>query len=160
MSTSVPPAADHKIAIRTIFKSGDRLEQQKIMKYFCETPVSENRLQELSLYVTEDCILKIGDRILPLGLKGVREHLIAVRITYPDLTMRLLKQHVDGDYVISEFIMEGTHEGEWLGITPTHKKTSITGVNIDRVINGRLSEHGGAANTFEALWENGLIRPM
>lgn len=92
------------------------------MKYFYETPISENRLQELSLYVTEDCILKIGDRILPLGLKGVREHLIAVRSTYPDLTMRLLKQHADGDYVISEFIMEGTHEGEWLGITPTHKK--------------------------------------
>lgn len=125
------------------------------MKHFYETLVSENRLQKLSLYVTEDCILKTGDRILPLGLKGMREHLIAVRSTYPNFTMRLLRQHADGDYVICEFIMKGTHGGEWLGI-----KTSITGVNIDREINGRLSEHGGAASTLEALWGNGLIRPM
>lgn len=46
----------------------------------------------------------------------------------------------------------------WHNTNP--QKISITEVNIDRVINGRLSEHGGAANTFEALWKNRLIRPM
>ncbi len=51
----------------------------------------------------------------------------------------------------------GTHEGEWLGIKPTHKKLSFSGINIDKIVDGKIVEHGGAVNTFETLWENGLI---
>ena len=36
--------------------------------------------------------------------------------------MKVIRQFVDGDYVISEFVMEGTREWEWIGIKPTHKR--------------------------------------
>lgn len=85
------------------------------------------------------------------------EHIAATKQTYPDYSMKIIKQYCDGEYVISEFIMEGTHASEWIGIKPTHKKLSFTGVNIDRVINGKIVEHGGAVNTFEALLEADLI---
>ena len=39
--------------------------------------------------------------------------------TYPDYRMKILRQFVSGDYVISEFRMEGTFQNEWLGIKPT-----------------------------------------
>ena len=44
----------------------------------------------------------------------MKEHLTAVKQTYQDYTMRILRQYKDGDYIISEFVMEGTHEGEWI----------------------------------------------
>ncbi len=78
----------------------------------------------------------------------------------PDYTMKIIKQYTDGDYVISEFIMEGTHEGEWIGIKPTHKRLSFTGVDIDKVIDGKIVEHGGAVNTFDTLYEHHLIKPV
>ena len=59
----------------------------------------------------------------------------------------------------SEFFMEGTHEGEWIGIKPTHKRLSFTGVDIDKVIDGKIVEHGGAVNTFETLYEQHMIKP-
>ena len=34
----------------------------------------------------------------------MKEHLTAVRQTYPDYTMRILRQYQDGDYIISEFL--------------------------------------------------------
>lgn len=40
----------------------------------------------------------------------------------PDYSMKIIRQYCDRDYVISEFIMEGTHEGEWPGIKPSNKK--------------------------------------
>lgn len=73
--------------------------------------------------------------------------------------MLITAQYCDGDYVISEFIMEGTHQGEWLGMKPSGKKLCITGVNIDKVLNGKIVEHGGAANTFEALFAAKIICP-
>ncbi len=45
-------------------------------------------------------------------------------------------------------------------MAPTGKAVVITGVNVDRVVDGLIVEHGGAANTFEALLEIGAIRPV
>ena len=74
----------------------------------------------------------------------MRQHLEAVKKTYPDYTMKIIRQFEDGETVISEFIMRGTHKGEFLGITPTNKVIEMT----------------GAVNTFDAFWTNGLIKPV
>ncbi len=110
------------------------MEKKDIVKYFYETIVSENLLEELPQFIAEDCVVKVGEQIIPVGIDGMKQHLVDVKKTYPDYTMKILKQYADGDYVISEFIMEGTHEGEWIGIKPTHKRLSFTGVDIDKVV--------------------------
>lgn len=127
---------------------------------FYETIVSENLLEELPQFIAEDCVVKVGEQIIPVGIDGMKQHLVDVKKTYPDYTMKILKQYADGDYVISEFIMEGTHEGEWIGIKPTHKRLSFTGVDIDKVVDGKIAEHGGAVNTFDTLYEENLIKPV
>ncbi len=134
--------------------------QKEIVKYFYEVIVSENRLEQLPDFIAEDCSLRSGETTLPLGIEGMRQHLAALKKTYPDYTMKLIRQHQDGDYVISEFIMRGTHEGEFLGITPTKKELAFYGVDVDKVTDGKISEHGGAVNTFETFWENHLIQPV
>ena len=136
------------------------MEKKDIVKYFYETIVSENLLEELPQFIAEDCVVKVGEQIIPVGIDGMKQHLVDVKKTYPDYTMKILKQYADGDYVISEFIMEGTHEGEWIGIKPTHKRLSFTGVDIDKVGDGKIAEHGGAVNTFDTLYEENLIKPV
>lgn len=116
------------------------MEKKDIVKYFYETIVSENLLEELPQFIAEDCVVKVGEQIIPVGIDGMKQHLVDVKKTYPDYTMKILKQYADGDYVISEFIMEGTHEGEWIGIKPTHKRLSFTGVDIDKVVDGKIAE--------------------
>ena len=136
------------------------MEKKDIVKYFYETIVSENLLEELPQFIAEDCVVKVGEQIIPVGIDGMKQHLVDVKKTYPDYTMKILKQYADGDYVISEFIMEGTHEGEWIGIKPTHKRLSFTGVDIDKVVDGKIAEHGGAVNTYDTLYEENLIKPV
>lgn len=136
------------------------MDKKEIVKYFYEVVVSKNLLEELPQYIAEGCVLKAGEQIISLGLEGMKQHLIDVKKTYPDYTMKIIQQYTDGDYVISEFIMEGTHEGEWIGIKPTHKRLSFTGVDIDKVEDGKIVEHGGAVNTFDTLFEQNLIKPV
>ena len=136
------------------------MEKTEIIKYFYETLVSKNILEELPLYISEDCVLKIGEDMIPIGLDGMKQHLIDVKKTYPDYIMKIIRQYTDGDYVISEFLMEGTHEGEWIGIKPTHRRLMFTGVDIDKVVDGKIVEHGGAVNTFDTLYEQNLIKPV
>lgn len=124
------------------------MNNKEIVKLFYEYVVSENRLDE-------------ADRFLSANyMEEMCQHLIVVRNTYPDYTMSITRQFEDGEYVVSEFVMRGTHSGEFLGITPTNKVIEIKGVNIDRVVDGKIFKHSGVANTFEAFWENGLISPV
>ena len=136
------------------------MDKKELIRYFYEIIVSKNLLKQLSQYISEDCVYVDGERKIPLGAEGMKEHLTAVRQTYPDYTMRILRQYQDGDYIISEFVMEGTHEGEWIGVKPTHKRLSFTGIDIDKVVAGKIVEHGGAVNTFETLYEQRMIKPV
>ena len=136
------------------------MNNKERIKYFYETVVSGHRMEEMPQYLAEHCTLKIGDDVHPVGLAGMVRHLVDVRKTYPDYTMKILRQYEDGDTVISEFIMEGTHRGEWLGMKPTGKKLSFTGVDIDTIADGKIVEHGGAVNTFETLLRESIIKPI
>ena len=135
------------------------MNNKETVRQFYEDIVSNHLLDELPAYLAEDCVQFSGSGRTPLGIEGMRQHLIAIRKTYPDYSVKVVRQYEDGDTVISEIVMRGTHKGEFLGITPTDRTIEITGVNIDRIPDGKIAEHGGAANTFEALWEAGSIKP-
>ena len=132
-------------------KSAERI------KYFYETIISENQIERMEEFVLPECCVKMGEKLIQVGIEGMKEHIKATKQTYPDYRMKIIKQFCDGDYVISEFIMEGTHKGEWIGIKLTGKRLVFTGVDIDKVIDGLIVEHGGAVNTFETLFEAGII---
>ena len=133
------------------------METIEKIKYFYETVISENRIDKIAEFISSDCRVKTGEKMIPVGIEGMREHIKATKQTYPDYTMKITRQFCDGDYVISEFVMEGTHTGEWIGIKPTGKRLVFTGINIDKVNNGLIIEHSGAVNTFETLFEAGMI---
>ena len=68
------------------------------------------------------------------------------------------QQIAEGDWVATRITAHATHLGWWLGIKPTGRRVAITGVNLDRVVNGRIVEHGGVANMFEALLSIDAVR--
>ena len=131
---------------------------EKVKYFYEDISSSSNRYDEVGNYVSNDCTAKVGETSIPIGLEGMRQHLIDVRKTYPDMKLRVIRQFIDNDHVISEVIMEGTHLGEWLGIKPTGKKLKITAVNIDKIEDGKIIEHGGAANIFDIFWSEKIIK--
>ena len=138
--------------MREAAQGGGEMAPPELVRTFYETVVSQHRLEDLPRFVEEGCVLRQGEWTTPLGPGGMVRHLAALRETYPDYTVRILRQHWAAPYVVSECVMEGTHLGPWPGTVPTGKRLIFTGVNIDR-------EHGGAVNTFETLWDAGMIRP-
>ena len=81
-----------------------------------------------------------------------------VRQTYPNFRITIERQIAEGEWVATCITARGTHAGSWLGIGPTGKPVVFTGVNIDRVTQGRIVEHGGAANMLGPMLEIGAIK--
>ncbi len=63
---------------------------------------------------------------------------------------------VDGDHVVTVGRYLGTHEGELMGVAPTHRKISLAVIHLDRVVDGRIVEHRGIANAMDLMAQLGV----
>lgn len=134
------------------------MNSKEVVKYFYEQIFSKNLINEIENYVDAECTLRVGKEIVPMGVDGMKKHIAEVRNTYPDFSIQVIRQFSENECVVSEIMAEGTHSGEFLGIKPTHKKLTFTGVDIDKVKRGKIVEHSGAINTFETFIKENIIK--
>ena len=80
-----------------------------------------------------------------------------VREVYDDLHITIERQIAEGDWVVSVVTARGTHRGTWLGMKPTGRPLVFSGVNVDRVADGTIVEHGGAANMLQPFLDAGAL---
>jgi predicted ester cyclase len=59
--------------------------------------------------------------------------------------------------VASRWTARGTHRGELMGIAPTGKQVTVTGINIERIANGKLVEGWSNYDTLGMLQQLGVI---
>jgi predicted ester cyclase len=134
-------------------------EQNKlIVRRYIEEVVNTGNVDSLADFISPDYVEVYRNARYPMGLEGARMHVIGGRQTYPDMHVTIEQQIAEQDWVASLITARGTHRGSWLGMKPTGKVMEFTGVNIDRVVDGRIVEHGGAANLLEPFLESGAIR--
>ncbi|MGA3246194.1 MAG: ester cyclase [Bacteroidota bacterium] len=133
-------------------------DNKLLIRKYIEEVINTGVVDEIEKYVSNDYTEIFEGKRYRLGIDGAREHIRGVRRTYLDLTLTIEQQVAEGEYVATCITARGTHQGEWLGIKPTGKLVTYTGVNIDRVVNGRIAEHGGAANLLGPLLEIGGVR--
>lgn len=130
---------------------------KKIVRRFYEEVVSTGDVSRIADFVAPGCVEVDGTRRVTSGVTGMAEHVKGVRSVYGDLRIRVVRQIAEGDLVATEIVATGTHSGAWLGMRPTGRALQFTGVNVDRVVDGRIVEHGGVVNMMMPLIEAGAL---
>jgi len=133
-------------------------ENKLLVRRYIEEVVNTGNVEKLAEFIAPDYVEVYNNTRYPIGVDGAKQHVLGVRQTYPDLRVMIEQQIAEGDWVVTRITARGTHAGAWMGMKPTGKLVEITGVNIDKVVEGCIVEHGGAANLFEPLLEIGAIR--
>ena len=74
------------------------------------------------------------------GREGYQQFLQLYWAAFPDLQLTIEDQVAEGDKVVTRWTWRGTHRGEFQGIPPTGAQVTLTGMNIDRIVGGRIVE--------------------
>lgn len=82
------------------------------------------------------------------GREGYKEVAAGFFRAFPDLHVWNEAVIVEGDIAVLRWRAEGTHREELMGMTATHSKVSLKGVDIVRVADGKITERWGE---FDAL---------
>ena len=72
------------------------------------------------------------------GKKALRALIEAMIVAMPDMNYELQQiLSADDDNVIIQYILRGTHEGEFMSIAPTHNKVEMYGCVISKIKDGK-----------------------
>ena len=135
------------------------IENKTLVRRYYEDVVSTGDVSVVDQFIGSDYVEVHEHTRYAVGIEGAKAHIVGVRETYPDLRLTVDRQIAEDEWVVSCVTMRGTHAGAWLGITPTGKALAVTAVNVDRVVDGRIVEHGGAANLLGPLMAIGAVVP-
>lgn len=92
-----------------------------------------------------------------IGLSEWRALVAANHRAFPDLKVEILRQVAEGDTVATHWRFSGTQSGPYAGAEPTHKRTTWSGVQIDRFADGLIVESWVSWDKFTQLRDLGTI---
>ena len=90
------------------------------------------------------------------GLEGTKQTISMYREAFPDVRFEIEDQIAEGEMVVTRWKATGTHEGDLMGTPPTGKKSTITGIGIDRFENGKIVEAWGNWDTLGMFQQLGM----
>ena len=85
------------------------------------------------------------------GLAGMKKTIEINRRAFPDLEITVEDQIAEGDRVATRWRASMTHQGELMGAPPSGKRTTITGITIDRFEDGEIVEAWRKMDTLGLL---------
>jgi steroid delta-isomerase-like uncharacterized protein len=91
------------------------------------------------------------------GLEGVKEFVATYLSAFPDGRITVDEQLAEGDLVATRWTGRGTQQGELMGIPPTGKQVTVSGITISRVENGKVVEEWSNWDTLGMLQQLGVV---
>jgi steroid delta-isomerase-like uncharacterized protein len=91
------------------------------------------------------------------GPEGIKQTIQMYRAAFPDLKMTVEEQIAEGDMVATRWVAVGTHEGDLPGLPATGKQSTVTGIGIDRIENGKIVEAWTNWDTLGMLQQLGAL---
>ncbi len=89
-----------------------------------------------------------------MDVRQAKESCRTYRTAFPDLKPTVLASYLEGDTVITQWRMTGTHQKELIGIEPTGTRCTVDGITIAKFRGGKLVED---VTQWDAL---GLMRQL
>jgi steroid delta-isomerase-like uncharacterized protein len=94
---------------------------------------------------------------IPDGREGFKQFFTAFASAVPDAQFVIDDVIAEGDKVVTRFTVNGTQTGALQGVPPTGKKFSMKGIDIFRVVDGKVVEHWDAVDQLGMLQQLGVI---
>ena len=99
--------------------------------------------------------------ILPPGVSLDREgynQIVSMGITpFADVSCQAEDMVAEGDKVAVRWTWKGRHTGESMGVAPTGKQVTVTGISILRIVGGMIVEERGEQDNLGMMQQLGIV---
>ena len=94
---------------------------------------------------------------IPPTRDGYRQYVEMLLASFPDIYLDIEDLIAEGDKVVVRYTVRGTHRGSFMGLPPSGKQFSFTGIGIQRIVDGKFVDRWEQADTLSLLQQLGVI---
>jgi steroid delta-isomerase-like uncharacterized protein len=94
------------------------------------------------------------------GPEGFKQFATTYHNAFPEAHFTIEDVIAEGDSVVLRWTARGTHKGELLGIPPTGKQVTVSGITVTLLSNGKSVEGWGEFDALGMLQQIGVIPKM
>jgi steroid delta-isomerase-like uncharacterized protein len=131
-------------------------ENKKIVRRYQEI-YNTNDLETLNEVVSEDLLTPKIMPGIPTGIEGAKAAHRMMLAGFPDYQTIIDDLIAEGDKVVARITMSGTNTGSFMGMPPSGKHVSFTGIYMARIANGKIVEHWGEEDGVSLLGQLGVL---
>ena len=132
-------------------------DNKALVQRFFEEVINQRNLAALDQFVSPNAV----NHTVPSGLPQGPSQLLSLHLNaFPDVKATVEDLLADGDKVVALVRYRGTQQGAFRAISPTGKPITVMGINIFRIVNGKMVEHWGLADRLSALQQLGVVPPQ
>jgi steroid delta-isomerase-like uncharacterized protein len=91
------------------------------------------------------------------GPDGFKENVSTYRAAYSDARIIVEDQIAEGDKVATRWTARGKHDGDLMGVAPTGKQVTVSGLTFSRLANGKVVEGYTNWDTFGMMQQFGVV---
>jgi predicted SnoaL-like aldol condensation-catalyzing enzyme len=120
---------------------------KKLVEAFCTQVIINHDMSNLDQFIREDYIQHNAD--CPQGRDGFIEFFTTIFQAVPDFSYSIKQIISEGDFVWVYSRTTGTHTGSpWLGVQPSGRRLDFDVIDMFRLQDGKIAEHGDVADTY------------
>ena len=131
-------------------------ENKKIVQRY-QNIYNSNNVDALDEVMSKDLLTPKIMPGIPTGIEGAKAAHRIMLAGFPDYQTIIDDLFAEGDKVAARITMSGTHTGSFMGIPPTNKHVSLTGIYIARIADGKIVEHWGEEDGVSLLQQLGVL---
>lgn len=92
-----------------------------------------------------------------VGIDGYKGGVVMMRSAFPDLHLDVQDVIAEGDRVAIRYTLQGSHEGDLMGLPPSGNRVSSDGMVFARVQGGKIVERWGVQDMLTMLQQIGAV---
>jgi steroid delta-isomerase-like uncharacterized protein len=95
-----------------------------------------------------------------IGPTAYKDEIATVVAGFPDAQFSIEETICEKDKIAVSWTLTGTHKAAFLGIAPTNKKVSLTGITIHQIADGKILDSQAAWDAFGLFQQLGVELPI
>jgi steroid delta-isomerase-like uncharacterized protein len=127
-----------------------------VCRYYDEVFNKDNLAMVGDIFAS-DFVLHGQSSGMPSGHEGLKQIAVNFRAAFPDLHVTVDDMVAENDKVAVRLSATGKHQGVFMGVAPTGKRVTITGITIYRFADSKIAEAWPERSDLGTLRQLGVI---
>ena len=133
-------------------------ENKALVRRYAEEVLNQSNLDLFDEIFAPDFVQYGADPDQVSGVEDLRQFFIMLRSGFPDFQVTIEDLFAaEGDKVVLRFTFRGTHQGAFMGVAPTGKQVTMTGIDIFHIADGKIVELWNEEDVLGMMQQLGMF---